>query len=163
MGNTVECFAQVKEDKGDIKAIFHELEDVVKSWHVSCDCGFPRAKPPLGSREKLLISQVFKYHAVNMSFHDLADHWVYEISAALNDEDRAQIEQSVGEELYCQSPALVTRRGGDWSWSTLGNVFLVGMCFYRSSTAGCPQAVQISITVTGVEVASGKGHHKRHL
>ena len=27
----------------------------------------------------------------------------------------------------------------------------------RSSTAGCPQAVQISIT-TVVEVASGKGH-----
>ena len=34
-------------------------------------------------------------------------------------------------------------------------LFLV--CLYRSSTAGCPQAVQISIT-TVVEVASGKGH-----
>ena len=28
MENTAECFRQVKKDKGDIKAIFHELEDV---------------------------------------------------------------------------------------------------------------------------------------
>ena len=43
----------------------------------------------------------------------------------------------------------------DWSWSSHGNLFLV--CMNRSTTAGCSQAVQISIT-TVVEVASGKGH-----
>ena len=38
-------------------------------------------------------------------------------------------------------------------------VHMATYCLFatRSSTAGCPQAVQISIT-TVVEVASGKGH-----
>ena len=31
MENTVECFMQVEKDKGNIKTIIHELEDIVKS------------------------------------------------------------------------------------------------------------------------------------
>ena len=50
---TVECFTQVKKDKGGIT--------LSMSWRMSWKvdkravtaCGFPRAKPPLGSREKL--------------------------------------------------------------------------------------------------------------
>ena len=38
-------------------------------------------------------------------------------------------------------------------------LFLV--CLYRSTTVGCQQAVQISITT--VEVTSGKAMHKQHL
>ena len=52
----------VKKDKEDLKTIIHELENV------------PRANSPLGSGEKLPLTQEFEYYAVNMFFHDLTDY-----------------------------------------------------------------------------------------
>ena len=50
-----------------------------RTWKVdtrAVTMDFPRQNHHcLGSREKLLICQIFKYYAVNMSFHYLANHW----------------------------------------------------------------------------------------
>ena len=53
--------------------------------------------------------------------------------------------------------ARVQRRHGILTEAEVHMATFFLVCLYRSSTAGCPQAVQISIT-TVVEVASGKGH-----
>ena len=53
---------------------------------------------------------------------------------------------------YCQSAVSVTWSWDDWSWSTHGILLLI---YYRSSTAGCPQAVQILITAVWA-IASGR-------
>ena len=71
---------QAEVDERDIKAILHELENVVKCWYKSW---FSRAKPPLSSREQLPFSQAFVYYAVDISLHDFAVHWDEEILAYL--------------------------------------------------------------------------------
>ena len=65
-------------------------------------------------------------------------------------------DQSQACEGYCQSVVSVTRSEDNWNRSMCGNLHTSGLLFYRPSTAGRSQAVQIW---TMVEVASGKSHH----
>ena len=55
---------------------------------------------------------------------------------------------------YCQSTVSVTWSWDDWNWNTHGNLLLV--C-YRSSTAGCPQTVQILIMMVVIGVTNTGG------